>query len=204
MLFNPDISKQAVEIIFSNKTKTSTHDPLVFNNIPVKLVEETKHIGLILDNKLSFFSHINDKLAKAKRRLGTMKQLKKYVSYSVLENVYKLYIRPHFDYGDVVYHTTDINIDRTSPFTFETNSLIGSKIESIQYTAARIITGAWKGTSRKKLYENLGWESLHDRRTARRLTILYETIDTKFPNYLFDIAKVQFFQKIHEALTKRF
>ena len=203
MLFNPDISKQAVEIIFSNKTKTSTYDPLVFNGIPVKLVEETKHLGLILDNKLSFFSHINNKLSKAKQGLGIMKQLKKWVSYSVLENIYKLYIRPHLDYGDVVYHTTDINIDRTSPFTFETNSLIGSKIESIQYTAARIITGAWKGTSRKKLYDNIGWESLHDRRTARRLHIFYETFNSKFPNYLFDIVKSQLFSENSRNFNKK-
>ena len=35
MLFNPDITKQAVEIIFSNKKKQSNFDPLFFNNIPV-------------------------------------------------------------------------------------------------------------------------------------------------------------------------
>ena len=202
MLFNPDISKQAVEIIFSNKIKPSTHDPLVFNGIPVKLVEETKHLGMILDNKLSFFSHINDKIAKAKRGLGTMKQLKNWISYSVLENVYKLYVRPYLDYGDIVYHTTDIDTDRASPFTSVTKSLIGSKIESIQYTAARIVTGAWKGSSRKKLYDNLGWESLHDRRTARRLHILYETLATKFPTYLYEIALAQFSSPRTRNFTK--
>ena len=56
MLFNPDISKQAVEVIFSNKKDTSVHPPLIFNGIPVKLVKETKHLGMILDSKLSYNS----------------------------------------------------------------------------------------------------------------------------------------------------
>ena len=35
------------------------------------------------------------------------------------------------------------------------------KVETIQYKAARIITGAWKGTDMIKLYNTLGWESLN-------------------------------------------
>ena len=33
-------------------------------------------------------------------------------------------------------------------------------IEIIQYQAALTITGTWRGTSRNKMYEELGWESL--------------------------------------------
>ena len=38
------------------------------------------------------------------------------------------------------------------------------KVERIQYQAALAISGAWRGSSRSKLYEELGWESLSDRR----------------------------------------
>ena len=123
MLFNPDITKQAVEIIFSNKRSPSVFEPLTFNNIPVKLATETKHLGLILDNKLSFLSHIENKLAKARQGLGLLRQLKKWVSLNVLDVVYKLYIRPHFDYGDVVYHTA--NVDESPPFAFESQNSLG-------------------------------------------------------------------------------
>ena len=34
----------------------------------------------------------------------------------------------------------------------------------VQYNAALIITGAFKGTSRDKIYQELGFESLADRR----------------------------------------
>ena len=33
------------------------------------------------------------------------------------------------------------------------------KIWSVQYTAALAITGTWRGTSRRKLHADLGWES---------------------------------------------
>ena len=101
MLFNPDISKQAVEVIFSNKKTPSSHESLIFNGIPVKLVQETKHLGMILDKKLSFVSHLEEKVAKSNQGLGIMIQLKKWVSHKVLEVVFKLYVRPHLDYGDL-------------------------------------------------------------------------------------------------------
>ena len=47
-------------------------------------------------------------------------------------------------------------------------------IERIQYYAALAITGTWQGTSRNKLYDELGWESLSDRRWLQRLILLYK------------------------------
>ena len=37
------------------------------------------------------------------------------------------------------------------------------KLESIQYNAALTITGAIRGTSKEKLYQELGFESLQQR-----------------------------------------
>ena len=58
------------------------------------------------------------------------------------------------------------------------------KVESVQYQAALAVTGTWKGSSRIKLYEELGWESLDDRRKCRRLLQLHKIIDNKTPPYL--------------------
>ena len=43
------------------------------------------------------------------------------------------------------------------------------KIEKIQYQAGLAITGAWQGSNRNKLYENLGWESLSGSRFIRSI-----------------------------------
>ena len=59
-----------------------------------------------------------------------------------------------------------------------------NSLEQIQYEAARIITGTWKGTNTNKLYEELGLESLSDRRWGRRLTQFYKMHTYLTPPYL--------------------
>ena len=55
-------------------------------------------------------------------------------------------------------------------------------LEKIHYQAA--ITGIWQGTSLNKLYEQLGWESLSDRRWSRRLFQIYKICNNMTPTYL--------------------
>ena len=45
------------------------------------------------------------------------------------------------------------------------------KIESLQYNAALAITGAISGTSREKIYQELGLKSLQQRRWYRKLCL---------------------------------
>ena len=78
------------------------------------------------------------------------------------------------DYGDVVY-------DQPS------NNAFFNKLETVQYNAALAITGAIKGTSREKLYQELGLEYLQQRRWMRRLCLFYKVVSTKLPAYIYDI-----------------
>ena len=58
------------------------------------------------------------------------------------------------------------------------------KLESVQYNASLAITGCFRGTSRDKLYSELGLESLADRRFYRRLISFYKIVNKKAPQYL--------------------
>ena len=49
MVFNPDITKQAIEVIFSAEKKRAQHPELVFNGIPVSREENPKHLVVYLD-----------------------------------------------------------------------------------------------------------------------------------------------------------
>ena len=60
---------------------------------------------------------------KSQREIGIITYLSKYISREVLDQVYKLYIRPHLDYGDIIYHLE---------FT--------KKLEQNQYSAALVVT----------------------------------------------------------------
>ena len=59
-------------------------------------------------------------------------------------------------------------------------------MESIQYNAALAITGAIRGSSREKLYQELGLESLQQRRWYRKLCYFFKLTKNKSPKYLFN------------------
>ena len=81
-----------------------------------------------------------------------IKYLSKYLPRHTLNELYKLYVRPHLDFGDVIYHTPA----RICAFSHDTMLKTQmEKLESVQYSAAFAVTGAWKGTSREKLYNDL-------------------------------------------------
>ena len=64
---DPDLSKQAQEVIFSRKTKKMLHPTLLFNNIPLSNSLFQKNFDLTVDIKLNFSEHaksITKKLVK--------------------------------------------------------------------------------------------------------------------------------------------
>ena len=190
MSFNPDPTKPAEEIIFSHKTSETNHPPLYFNGIEVKRVSEHKHLGLILDPKLNFAAHIREKSATAKKGIGLMRMLRAYLPIKALDLIYKARVRSHFDYCDFIYHipeleTTEKTLESGRPTDIRLNHQM-DKLESLQAQAGLAVTGAWKGTNRDKLNEELGWEPLHLRRWFRRLTVFYKIMHGLTPNYLVD------------------
>ena len=98
MSFNPDPTKQAEEILFSCKRKSPNHPPIYFNGTEVKRVIHHKHLGLILDPKLSFTKHINEKIVVARKGIGAMKHIATYLPLKTRDQIYKMYVRPHLDF----------------------------------------------------------------------------------------------------------
>ena len=181
MVFNPDRSKQATEILFSCKKKMVDHDELIFNGAPVSRVTEHKHLGLILQSNLSFEKHIIEKMAKAKTHIGIIKHLNRFLPFKTLNQMYKALVRPHLDYCDIIYHipsTTNL-----PPLGISLHGLM-EKVEQIQYQGALAVTGTWQGSSRVKIYEEIGWETLSDRRMSKRILQTHKIVNGKTPNYL--------------------
>ena len=129
MSFNPDVSKQAQEVIFSRKSHKLAHPPVIFNNVPVKRCSIQKHLGIHLDEKLNFNHHVKEKITKANKGIGVIKKLSNTLPRDALLTIYKSFVRPHLDYGDIIYDQPQ-------------NESFCNKLESIQYNAALATTGA--------------------------------------------------------------
>ena len=97
--------------------------------------------------------------------------------------MYKALVRSHLDYCDTIYHmpalNNQINLGVTLTSLMET-------VERTQYQAALAITGACQGSNRSKIYEELGWESLSDRRWCRRILQIHKIKNNMSPSYLKD------------------
>ena len=103
MSFNLDPTKQAQEVIFSRKIKKPLHIRLNFNNTNVKQTAFQKHLRLILDSQLSFEEYLKTIFRKANKTIGLIRKLRNSLPRPSLMTLYKSSIRPHLDYGDIIY-----------------------------------------------------------------------------------------------------
>ena len=179
MSFNPDPTKQAKELLSTRERISPDYPNIIFNGCTVTKVNDHKHLGLVLQSNLSFEKHLEEKIYKAKRVIGLLKHFSKFLPLRTLDMMYKTLARPHFDYCDLIYHIPPISTE-----TGLTLHRAMEKVEKTQYVAALSITGAWHGSSRSKIYDELGWETLSDRRLCKRILQVHKLIDDKAPRYL--------------------
>ena len=123
---------------------------------------------MFVDSKLDFKDHIQSVLNKVSKTIGLLHKLQEILPRLPLITIYKPFIRSHLGYRDIIY-------DQAYNVSFH------QKIDSIQYNAALVITGAISGTSREKLYHELGFESLASRRWYHKLGFFYNVFKTQSP-----------------------
>ena len=103
MSFNPDPLKQAQEVIFSRKTNKPHHTGIIFNGNPVKKSSSQKHLGMFLDSKLDFDGHIKGVFDTTSKSIGLIRKLRNFLPRPSLLQMCKSFVRPHLDYGDIIY-----------------------------------------------------------------------------------------------------
>ena len=126
--------------MFSRKRHKLAHLPVLFNNVPVKRCSIQKHLGIHLDEKLNFNHHVKENITEANKGIGLIKNLTNTLPKDALLTIYKSFVRPHLDYGDIIYDQPQ-------------NESFCNKLESVQYNATLAITGAIQG-DQKLNYRN--------------------------------------------------
>ena len=130
---------------------------------------------LTLDNRLTLEEHLKNVSNKISKTIGLLRKLQNILPRPTLLTIYKCFIRLHLDYGDIIY-------DQAYNLSFH------QKLESIQYNAAVAFTGTIRGSSREKLYQELGLESLQLRRWYRKLCCIYKIYNKQAPGYLTELV----------------
>ena len=112
---------------------------------------------------------------KSKKTIGLLLKLHNTLPRLPLLTIYNFFVRLHLDYGDIIY-------DQVYTTSFH------QKIESVQYNSA--ITGAIRGASKEKLYQEVGLETLEKVRWYRRQCCFFKIFRNQSPKYLFNIIPI--------------
>ena len=142
--------------------KRSVHnDPELFlNNIRIPVVKETRFLGIIFDNKLSFIPHIKYVKTKCLKALNLLKFLSHTdwgADRKVLLQLYRSLVRSKLDYGSIVYGSA-----RRSYLQM---------LDAVHHQGLRLALGAFRTSPVESLYVEANEPSLYLRR--EKLTLQF-------------------------------
>ena len=146
--FQTHPSKSKLMLIGSsyNLNNKNTEQPVVVNNIPISRTDTHKCLGVQIDEKLSWDSHIDMICKKASAGIGAMRRIKPFVPVNTLEKVYKSLVQPYFEY--------------CSPLWNNCGKLLIDKLQRFQSRAARVLTGASYDIRSSDIIKTLSWDTL--------------------------------------------
>ena len=124
-----------------------------------------KHLGLHLTYNLDWSIQVHNVCLKANRKLAVLRNVK-YLKRNTLDLLYKITVRSCIDYSlPVYYHSLRISEK--------------AKLDKVQYTAGKIVSGALHLTSKDKLNTELSWESIKSRADFLGLTLFHKIATSK-------------------------
>ena len=135
-----------------------------------------KHLGLTLSTDLHFHTYVNTTIKTVNTMLGPVHPVAQFLSRPMLNQIYTTYIRPHYDYCDIIY---DRNFTVTD----------ANRLKTLQNRCARLVTGALFRSSTTTLLTDLGWERLDTRILTQKLLFFHRLYynNPVLPSYVIDL-----------------
>ena len=169
---------KSLSVVFSAKRPKPHHPPLVLGESRIPEGDIHTHLGITLSSNLSWRAHITRITNKASQRIALLRRFKHRLSRKTLVRLYLSLVRPILEYGCVLFDNCGQGLS--------------DLLESIQFEAAKICTGALRHTSRVKLLQELGWPTLANRRKYFKLVLFYKMHHKLTPSYLSDLLPPTF------------
>ena len=115
---------KCVSMHIGNKTNPTQY---TMNGIELKLKQDEKDLGVIIDSQLNFEKHISTKVNKANQIMGLIRRTMTYLDEATFCLLYKSLVRPHLEYANSVW----------SPRSTKNIKLV----ESVQRRATKLVPG---------------------------------------------------------------
>ena len=104
------------------KTEEILHIPLILDSSEVKEVQETKFLGVILDNNLSWQPHISNLAKKLKCSIGQLNRIMHFIPNTLHKTLYHTLFESHMGYAITVWGGLSTN-QLKSVFTVQKHCL---------------------------------------------------------------------------------
>ena len=143
----------------------------------INKVENTKSLGVYIDDKLSWKTHISKISKKISSGIGALKRVRPFVNQHTATTIYKALIEPHFEYCSSVWDGL--------------SQQLSDKLQKLQNRAARVITCSGYDTSSDLLLKQLGFEKLQVKRSKQKAIMVYKSLNALTPSYLEDLFTIK-------------
>ena len=136
----------------------------------VSQVTTAKSLGVTIDNKLDWSSHIDELTKKVASDIGAIKRIRHLVPQATLLLIYQALIQPHFDYFNFVWGNCGITLQ--------------NKVQKLQNRAARVLTYLNYDADAGHLFELLRWKNPASQPQIQRAIMVYKSPHGLAPDYL--------------------
>ena len=153
-------SRQRLSTLTDSLTIKITWLSLIINDNQVSQVTTAKSLGVTIDNKLDWSSHIDKLTKKVASGIGAIKRIRHLVPEATLHLIYQALIQPHFDYCNIVWGNCGTTLQ--------------NKVQKLQNKTARVLTYSNYDADAGYLFELLGWKNLASQQQIQRATMVYK------------------------------
>ena len=93
-----------MKLVFFRKSNNCSQLPVTFKNNDIKKCPYQKHLDIALDSKLDFKFNVDLNIEKCNKLIGFIRTISINIPRKALLTTYQSLVRPHFDYGDILYN----------------------------------------------------------------------------------------------------
>ena len=181
------LSFRGLQLLNASKTKCMLFNlllpaPARPSSIPtlevsdLEYVDNYKYLGVWLDCKLSFQTHIKHLQTQIKSRISFLFRNKASFTHAATHTLVKRTILPLLEFGAAIYKIA--------------STTLLSKLDAVYHSAIRFVTKAPYTTYHCDLHALVGWPSLQICRQTHWLQVIYKSLLGKAPPYLSSLVTI--------------
>nr|CAH7717453.1 unnamed protein product [Callosobruchus chinensis] len=172
-------------IIFSPRKQyeeVSGKIKIKINGITLQVVSEAKNLGVTIDSKLRYKTHVSNCIQKAYNNLRQLYPIRHFLSIQLKAQLCNSLVLSHFTHASPVYGTSIATADHY-------------RIQKVQNSCLRLIFGIRRFEHISHTFQKICWLNMKNRSLLHMLTLFHSIISRKEPKYLFE--KIEFRKEAH-------